>query len=118
MYPTTASLCGLEIPERIQGKDLSPTLDDPAREVREVAFSVDPRSKGNRGFLLRNDRWAFIQYAEDASQGIELFDMKNDPLQYANLAHEPKHQEVVEQFKTLLRDKLKEIRANDLAIKY
>ena len=40
----------------------------------------------SKGFLLREDRWAYLQYAEDASKGIELFDMKNDPKQYTNLA--------------------------------
>jgi iduronate 2-sulfatase len=36
--------------------------------------------------MLRDDRWVFIQYGEDAERGIELFDMQNDPLQYTNLA--------------------------------
>ena len=47
-------------------------FDDPTHQVRDAAFSVAPSSKG---FLLREDKWAYIQYGEDASQGIELFDM-------------------------------------------
>jgi iduronate 2-sulfatase len=111
LYPTTAKLCGLEVPARLQGRDISPMLDDPAHSVRDAAFSVAPTSKG---FLLREDKWAYLQYAEDAAQGIELFDMERDPQQYTNLATRPEHQPVVESFKVKLAAKLKAVRTNDL----
>ena len=111
LYPTTASLCGLDVPDRLQGKDISPMLDDPTRTVRESAFSVAPMRKG---FLLREDRWAYIQYREDASQGIEFFDCEKDPKQYTNLADDPKHSDMVAKFKAKLAAKLREVRTNDL----
>ncbi|MEM7143895.1 MAG: sulfatase [Verrucomicrobiota bacterium] len=111
LYPTVAALCGLEVPDRLQGKDISPMLDDPDYEVRDTAFSVAPSRKG---FLLRDNDWAYIQYKEDASDGIELFDMKNDPKQFTNLAGKTEYQPVVESFQKRLADKLTEIRANDL----
>ncbi len=109
LYPTISQLCGLEVPERLQGKDISKILDDPAQEVREAAFSVN-----GKGFLLREENWAFIQYAENASRGLELFDMKKDPKQYTNLAHKPEYQSVVKAFQKKLAAKLKEVRTNDL----
>ncbi|MDP6113798.1 MAG: sulfatase [Planctomycetota bacterium] len=111
LYPTISSLCGLEVPERLQGKDISPMLDDPAHKVREAAFSVAPARKG---FLLREERWAYIQYKEDASGGIELFDMKKDPKQYTNLAGNPEYRTVVDAFKAKFAAKIKEVRTNDL----
>jgi iduronate 2-sulfatase len=111
LYPTIAGLCGLEIPQRLQGKDISPLLDDPTRRVRDAAFSVAPSSKG---FLLREDKWAYIQYAEDASQGIELFDMERDPQQFTNLAARPEQASVVAAFKEKLAAKLRSVRDNDL----
>ncbi|QDT13845.1 sulfatase [Planctomycetes bacterium K23_9] len=111
LYPTTAKLCGLEVPDRLQGKDISPLLDDSMLQVRDAAFSVAPMRKG---FLLREDRWAYIQYREDASKGIELFDCKNDPKQYTNLADDPEHADLVAEFKVKLADKLRELRSNDL----
>ena len=111
LYPTTARLCGLEVPQRLQGLDLSRMFDDPALAVRASAFCVAPSSKG---FLLREDRWAYLQYAEDASQGIELFDVASDPRQHHNLALDPKHAEVVSAFKTKLAAKLAAVRACDL----
>lgn len=114
LYPTTARLCGLDVPARLQGKDISPIFDDPKRTVRDAAFSVAPSS---RGFLLREDKWAYLQYDEDASRGIELFDMAKDPKQYTNLADKPEFAPVVAELKTKLAAKLRAVRDNDLDVK-
>jgi iduronate 2-sulfatase len=109
LYPTLSSLCGLDVPNRLQGKDISGMLSDPTLQVREAAFTVN-----GKGFLLRDQDWAFIQYAEDASKGIELFDMRKDPLQYTNLASNPKYAKTVTFFKKQLKVKLAAVRNNDL----
>lgn len=114
LYPTVARLCGLEVPARLQGRDISRMLDNPRHTVRDTAFSVAPSSKG---FLLREDRWAYLQYAEDAAQGIELFDMHADPKQYTNLATKPEFAGEVSRLKTKLADKLRDVRTNDLGRK-
>ena len=111
LYPTLASLCSLPAQPRLQGKDISPMLQDPKHKVRTTAFSVAPSRKG---FLLRDKNWAYIQYGEDAKRGIELFDMKADPNQYTNLANAEAHQKTVAQFKARLAAKLKALRDNDL----
>lgn len=111
LYPTLAGLCGLDVPDRLQGLDISATLDDPTIEVRDTAFSVAPSRKG---FLLREDRWAFIQYGEDAKGGIELFDMEKDPRQYTNLAEKAQHAERVAAFQAKLAKRLEDVRNNDL----
>lgn len=113
LYPTTSKLCGLPVPERLQGKDISPLLDDPHHAVRTAAFSVAPMRKG---FLLRDNRWAYIQYAEDASAGSELFDIERDPQQFDNLSDVPAYQPIVRKFRQQLAKKLSEIRDNDLRI--
>jgi iduronate 2-sulfatase len=113
LYPTIASLCGLGVPDRIQGKNISRMLSNPGYKVRDAAFCVN-----GKGFLIREDDWAYIQYAEDASKGMELFDMVKDPKQFTNLAHMPEYQPIVDRFKTKFRAKMKEVRANDLGRKY
>ncbi|MCA9193011.1 MAG: sulfatase [Planctomycetales bacterium] len=114
LFPTTLSLCGLPIPERLQGKDLSAILDDPQQEVREAAFSVSPMQ---RGFLMREKRWAYIQYEEDGSGGAELFDMQSDPQQFTNLVHDPRFEHEVERLKQKMAIKLRELRTNDLPLR-
>ncbi|MBM79464.1 MAG: iduronate-2-sulfatase [Planctomycetaceae bacterium] len=111
LYPTISGLCGLPAQARLQGKDISRMLDDPTHEVRDAAFSVAP---ARRGFLLREDRWAYIQYREDAKGGMELFDMNSDPKQYTNLAKTAEHAPTVKRFQSMLAAKLKDIRDNDL----
>jgi len=115
LYPTIAELADLEYSKHLQGKSLVKTLDDPSFEVRDMAFSV---SQGGRSFLLRNRKWAYIQYDEDALSGIELYDMIEDPHQFTNLAENEDYAEVVAYFKNELKDKLDEVRTNDLEIKY
>jgi iduronate 2-sulfatase len=111
LYPTLSSLCGLEVPARLQGKNISPLLDDPTQKVRDAAFTINGK---DNAFLLRDEKWACIQYGEDAKKGIELFDMTRDPQQFTNLANLPEHQGLVAEFKAKLAAKLAEVRRNDL----
>lgn len=111
LYPTIASLCGLQIPQHNQGKNISGMLDNPKATVRDFAFSVAPMRKG---FLVREKRFAMIQYKEDASGGVELFDTESDPKQYLNLAADPKYKDVLDRMQIALTDKLAAIRDNDL----
>ena len=115
LYPTVAQLAGLEHSQHLQGKSLAKMLDNPKLKVRDAAFAV---TQGGRSFLLRTEKWAYIQYNEDASAGIELFDMENDPKQFTNLAENPAYATVVSDFKKQLKHKLEEVRQNDLGRTY
>jgi len=111
LYPTLSTLCNLPAQSRLQGKDISKMLDDPTHTVRDAAFSVAPM---RRGFLLREDKWSYIQYGEKAQNGIELYDICKDPKQYTNLALNEDYKPMVEEFKKKMANKLSEIRNNDL----
>jgi iduronate 2-sulfatase len=113
LYPTLSSLCGLEVPGHLQGKDLSPMLDDPTATVREAAFSAN-----GKGTLLRGERWAYLEYGKDGRRGAELFDMDKDPKQYTNLANNPEYADVLAEQKKRMAAKLAEIRKNDLGKEY
>lgn len=115
LYPTLSELAGITSSEHIQGESLAKTLDDPEHAVRDMAFSV---TQGGKSFLVRTDKWAYIQYDEDAGSGMELFDMDLDPKQYNNLAHNPAYSEVLKQMQERLVEKLAEVRSNDLEISY
>ena len=115
LYPTISELAGLETSKYIQGKSIVKTLDHPDFKVRDMAFSV---SQVGKSFLLRTEKWAYIQYDEDAGSGIELYDMEKDPQQFTNLALSSEYLNLVNSFKKKLKEKLKEVRSNDLKIKY
>jgi iduronate 2-sulfatase len=113
LYPTLSNLCGLKVPERLQGKDISKMMTDPAKEVRSAAFSVN-----GKGFLLREEDWAYIAYGKDGQGDEELFDMKQDPKQFTNLAKDPQYGQTLIRFQKQMAAKLKEVRTNDLGLKY
>jgi iduronate 2-sulfatase len=113
LYPTLSNLCGLKVPERLQGKDISKMMTDPAKEVRSAAFSVN-----GKGFLLREENWAYIAYGKDGQGGEELFDMKQDPKQFTNLAKDPQYGQTLIRFQKQMAAKLKEVLTNDLGLKY
>ncbi|MDB4371828.1 sulfatase [bacterium] len=113
LYPTFSNLCGLKVPGRLQGKDISEMMTDPAKEVRSAAFSVN-----GKGFLLREQDWAFIAYGRNGQGDQELFDMKQDPKQFTNLAKDPKYGQTLARFQKQMAAKLKEVRTNDLGLKY
>ena len=113
LYPTLSNLCGLEVPKRLQGKDISKMMSNPKEEVRNAAFSVN-----GKGFLLREQDWAYIAYGKNGKGEEELFDMNKDPKQYTNLAKDPKHAETVARFQKQMAAKLKEVLTNDLDLKY
>ncbi|TKG93702.1 DUF4976 domain-containing protein [Puteibacter caeruleilacunae] len=115
LYPTVAELAGLKAPEAIQGKSLVKTLNKPSHKVRDMAFAV---TQGGKTFLVRDENYAYIQYKEDASLGMELFDMKKDPKQFTNLAHKKEYADVVKEYQEKLKAKLKEVRTNDLGKTY
>ena len=68
--------------------------------------------------MLRTEKWAYIQYDEDAKSGIELFDMENDPKQFTNLADKAAYAKTVSFFQKELKKKLIKVRTNDLGIDY
>jgi iduronate 2-sulfatase len=113
LYPTIADLTGMKPVNQIQGKSLVKTLDEPDFIVRDIAFSSSYSS-----FLLRDKKWAFIQYGEKEDSGKELYDMEYDSKQYNNLAMNPIYEQVVKDFQEKLKVKLEEVRKNDLGIDY
>ncbi len=115
LYPTIAELAGLKASKHLQGKSLVKTIDNSNYKVRDTTFSV---SQGGKSFLLRTKKWAYIQYDEDAKSGIELYNMIKDPKQFTNLVNKPSCSKIVAKFQQKLKEKLREVRTNDLEISY
>ena len=82
-------------------------LDDPAVKVRDAALS------SGKGRLLRTENWALLDYGKTG----ELYDMEQDPKQYANLFGDSNYAEVLAKLKAKLKAKLSEIGENDLGKK-
>lgn len=104
LYPTVSGLCGLKIPGNLQGRDISPLLDDPKVGVRDAILC------SGKGRLYLEARWALLDYGKTG----ELYDMEKDPKQYINLFGKPEYAEIVAGLKQKLKAKLAEVSKNDL----
>ena len=103
LYRTLAELCGLDLPDRIRGKSITPLLNDPQSAWDEPAFSIwSEDGQTVHGTAIRTARWRYAEFGKDAANGSMLFDMDADPMQLRNLAAEPASQNVVARLSPLV----------------
>jgi arylsulfatase A-like enzyme len=85
VVPTVLALLGLEIPQHLQGRDLSPLWKKPRTPPEErvlFAESLTPTKLDcNPLFAAVSDRWKYIH-----TRRPELYDLANDPQERNDLA--------------------------------
>ncbi len=99
LYPTLTELAGIKPPETIQGTSLTPLLSDPNSSdwKKDHAFTIS-RSGGES---IRTQQWRYTHWGF-GEKGAELYDLKNDPGEFTNLANNPDYAEVVKKLKKRL----------------
>lgn len=105
IYPTLVELCGLPMPEGLEGTSMAPLLDNPDRSWKTAAFSQYPRA-GAMGYTMRTDRYRYTEWRPKKPgdlRGVELYDHQQDPEENVNLAGRPEFKEVVEQMAAQLK---------------
>ena len=102
VYPTVAKLAGLTPPAGLQGQSLVPLLEEPANPSwnRDLVFTIS-RSGGES---IRTKEWRFTHWGFGA-KGEELYDLKNDPGEFTNLATDARYADQVAQLKARLQEK-------------
>ena len=79
IYPTLLELAGLPRDQLQQGHSLVPLIQNPEADWPHVALS----SFGKGNFSVRSDHYRYIRYADGSE---ELYDHRNDPHEWDNLA--------------------------------
>ncbi len=105
IYPTLVDFCGMKVPADLEGTSFAPLLAEPERAWKQAAFSqvlMPAKPKDKMGRSLRTERWHYIEW-NSGEDGLQLYDAINDPHEYVNLAHDPRHADVVNELAAMLR---------------
>lgn len=110
LFPTFADLAGLTVPGELEGVSLRPVLQDPAQSVKTAAFTEvihrverDGQTVNITGRAVRTDRWRYVEWGDNGSEGIELYDHDSDPLDFYNLAQDQAYRAVLNEHQQLIK---------------
>lgn len=93
IFPTLTELCNLPAKKGVTGRSLIPLLENPNSEAwNHPIISMHSDSY----FSVRKDDWHYIAYSEEEE---ELYDLKNDPEEWKNLAGESEYAVVIQELK-------------------
>jgi arylsulfatase A-like enzyme len=88
IYPTLVELCGLSPRDDLEGHSLAPQLSD--ADAPRPWPAITSHNQGNHA--VRSARWRYIRYADGSE---ELYDTKNDPHEWTNLATVAEHGAII-----------------------
>jgi len=95
VVPTLVELAGLPAQQGLDGHSLAPQLQD-ASAPREWP-AITTHNPGNHG--VRSENWRYIRHADGSE---ELYDMRNDPQEFENLAGDSQYAEVMAEHRRFL----------------
>ncbi len=124
IYPTLCDLAGLPVPSHLQGKSLTPLLNEPEKEWNTAAYSqfllgrfgpLETRDEERMGYSIRTDQYRYIRwYKWDKTINKkgefldhELFDHFKDPQENENLANDMNNKETIDQLAKQLQGQFK-----------
>ena len=102
LYPTLCDIAGIEIPASVTGVSLKPLLEGTTDKLRDDIFLA----YSNQQRALIKDDYKYIIYNVEGKITEQLFNLKKDPKEMANLA-DAMPQKTAE-YKEMLTQRLKE----------
>jgi len=116
ILPSLLSLCNIDIPETIEGYDLSPIFRAPEQTKDRAALYMNLAPFGiafpsDEYRAVRTNRYTYVKTPDGASM---LFDDINDFYQMNNLVNKPEYAEVQQKLEKQLLEELKRIGEEDI----
>jgi len=117
IYPALAEICGLPVPEQLEGTSFVPLLTEPARQWKRAAFSQYPRRSQPAGqstkailggdvmgYTMRTENHRYTEWRDAGGKAVEveLYDRARDPHETVNVAALPEHQNTLEDLRRML----------------
>ncbi|PXA04892.1 choline-sulfatase [Coraliomargarita sinensis] len=105
IYPTLLELCGIEAVSSLEGLSLKPQLDRPDTPRRPA---ITTHNIGNHS--VRSKDWRYIRYADGSE---ELYNLKEDPNEWHNLAAQAGQQARIAELRQYLpKDEAKHVKGS------
>lgn len=99
LYPTLVDLCNLPQPtQQLDGLSLKPLLDDPTqtRKIPSITWY------GADNVSVRSTDYRLIRYFDGS---MELYDHRNDPREWNNLATDPEYKPIIDDLQKAIPQK-------------
>jgi iduronate 2-sulfatase len=108
IYPSLCEICGIPVPDGLEGYSFKPLLKNPEKKWKKAAFSQFPKKipeVGNgMGYSMRTDRYRFTEWIVPGTTftGFELYDHKTDPGENINLAGKEGYADMIKELSSQL----------------
>jgi len=106
IFPTLCEMLDLPRPESVEGRSLVPSLQDKDVKIRESVFLA--YRKFQRG-IRTDDDWKLLEYNVRGRRTTQLFELKKDPWETANLASDPVFSDQKSRLSGLLKQHMREL---------
>lgn len=112
IFPSLCEMCGIEVPDYLEGTSFVPLLDDPDKEWKTAAFSQFHRRPritpdGNRymGYSIKTKKYHYIEwyYWDNKTKqkgdyvSNELYNNETDPHENKNIAGDKENKAITEE---------------------
>jgi arylsulfatase A-like enzyme len=105
IYPTLSEVCGLAVPEHLEGVSMAPLLKNPEQPWKKAAFSQYPRGKV-MGYSMRTKDFRYTEWKNRKTGEVlarELYDHRKDPQENVNAAGLPEYEQDVRRLSAMLK---------------
>ena len=97
VYPTLIDLCGLPKKNDLDGNSFEHLVANPKGKWNHSALTT----KGLGNHTLRDENYRYIVYTDGFE---ELYNEKKDPMEWNNIAKDPKNKEILKKFRKELKE--------------
>lgn len=100
IFPTICEMTGIEIPDTVEGESFLECINDAEVTKRDsLYFAYTDKIRS-----IKDDRYKLMEHVYDGILTTQLFDMKEDPLELANLAKKPAYHKEVTRLRKMMSD--------------
>lgn len=102
IFPTLADICGLSLPEYLEGTSLASIIENPESKARNFALSAR-NAYGAKGYSIRDEKFRLMVWDRvDKPSEVELFDYSETSLPTENVVRN--HPDKVNELMAIMRN--------------